>query len=238
MSFDSIFKEKTRCALIKKALVISDDKKFWMHILPRTTVLSSIEDLNMESRNMETFVVIVDNIDDRLVKEVFTYLRIASGKNHVLMLSHSFRNNTFDRLSLESLCDVELSVEHHDHLIQEMNLEEFLLDGAQMANESDLLVCTSLVKKSSGKMDKLEFKICNKNGQLIAEPRESKQALKSGPSNPEGQVTSSFNLELTESQKMAKENVELPYTRKSEIIYTLDATEDFDEEDPDADLEI
>ncbi|KAI8394337.1 Elongator complex protein 5 [Radiomyces spectabilis] len=72
---------------------------------------------------------------------------------------------------------------------------------------------------------------------------------------PQGMANLSFNLSLTEEQKKAKENLVLPYmkvqnadaysievdqTKKAEgtIYYEPDAADDFDDEDPDDDLDI
>ncbi|KAJ1676170.1 hypothetical protein EV182_008723, partial [Spiromyces aspiralis] len=64
----------------------------------------------------------------------------------------------------------------------------------------------------------------------------------------------SFNLRLTDEQRKAKESVELPYMKAQvasaqmqgereyqeagQIIYQPDADDDWDEDDPDDDLEI
>ncbi|ORZ01593.1 Elongator complex protein 5 [Syncephalastrum racemosum] len=53
----------------------------------------------------------------------------------------------------------------------------------------------------------------------------------------------SFNLTLTETQRRAKDNVVLPYTQQQQggggqIYYEPDAGDDFDDEDPDDDLDI
>ncbi len=56
----------------------------------------------------------------------------------------------------------------------------------------------------------------------------------------------SFNLSLTEEQKQARSNVVLPYMKAQvstmgtggTIFYEPDAADDYDDEDPDADLDI
>jgi hypothetical protein len=53
----------------------------------------------------------------------------------------------------------------------------------------------------------------------------------------------SFNLSLTDKQKQAKSEVELPYMKAQDvgsgtIHYQLEEVDDFDEEDPDDDLDI
>lgn len=48
-----------------------------------------------------------------------------------------------------------------------------------------------------------------------------------------------FNLSLTESQKLAREDVVLPYLPKEAgVEYVPDAGDDLDDDDPDEDLEI
>ena len=64
-------------------------------------------------------------------------------------------------------------------------------------------------------------------------------------------VSSTFNLDLTASQRDAKNKLELPHikaqvtsgaintvTASSAIHYSLECDDDFDDEDPDMDLEI
>lgn len=54
----------------------------------------------------------------------------------------------------------------------------------------------------------------------------------------------SFNIAVTESQRQARAAVVLPYMRAQqaaapgEVTYHLDEADDFDEEDPDDDLDI
>ena len=70
---------------------------------------------------------------------------------------------------------------------------------------------------------------------------------KSSESNP----ISTFNLSLTDKQREAKNDMELPYfkaqqmnsacntnTSSATIHYSLECDDDFDDEDPDMDLEI
>jgi hypothetical protein len=49
----------------------------------------------------------------------------------------------------------------------------------------------------------------------------------------------SFNLNLTETEKKAKEGLTLPYVKtESKVIYYPDKDDDIDEDDPDDDLDI
>ncbi|KAI7860162.1 Elongator complex protein 5 [Circinella umbellata] len=68
------------------------------------------------------------------------------------------------------------------------------------------------------------------------------------PQQPDPTANLSFNLSLTDNQRRAKDNVELPYMKVQEqqqqqpssgvIYYEPDAGDDFDDEDPDDDLDI
>ncbi|KAI9261575.1 Elongator complex protein 5 [Phascolomyces articulosus] len=65
------------------------------------------------------------------------------------------------------------------------------------------------------------------------------------PQQPDPTANLSFNLSLTDNQRRAKDNVELPYMKIQEqqqpsgvIYYEPDAGDDFDDEDPDDDLDI
>ena len=67
------------------------------------------------------------------------------------------------------------------------------------------------------------------------------------PQQPDPTANLSFNLSLTDNQRRAKDKVELPYMKIQEqqqqsnsgvIYYEPDAGDDFDDEDPDDDLDI
>ncbi|KAI8137104.1 Elongator complex protein 5 [Fennellomyces sp. T-0311] len=65
------------------------------------------------------------------------------------------------------------------------------------------------------------------------------------PQQPDPTANLSFNLSLTDNQRRAKDNVELPYMKVQQqqsgggnIYYEPDAGDDFDDEDPDDDLDI
>lgn len=83
--------------------------------------------------------------------------------------------------------------------------------------------------------------IYGQTGGLKLEKLQVKEESKVTPKiDSELNPVSSFNLEMTEEQREAKNKLSLPYyeAQKSDITYVLDNGDDFDDDDPDADLEI
>ncbi|KAJ2355873.1 hypothetical protein IWW50_003071 [Coemansia erecta] len=77
---------------------------------------------------------------------------------------------------------------------------------------------------------------------VATEPRVDANAVESGKpeSGPGAGQQLSFNLDLTEKQRQDRAGVELPYleAQTGEIYYQLDEEDEWDEDDPDEDLEI
>ncbi|KAI8901809.1 hypothetical protein BC833DRAFT_617304 [Globomyces pollinis-pini] len=113
---------------------------------------------------------------------------------------------------------------------------------------SDLI--HTLIKKKSGKVLQQTLEYSIKNGQfnfnlpkfsIIPDQSIDETEIK----KPDPTANLSFNLSLTDQQKQQKENLVLPYLAAQEttatsglIHYTHDEGDDFDEEDPDDDLDI
>lgn len=83
--------------------------------------------------------------------------------------------------------------------------------------------------------------------QLTGEEPEPEVDMDDTMTQPDPTANLSFNLSLTDNQRRAKDNVELPFmkvqqettgTSGGHIYYQPDAGDDFDDEDPDDDLDI
>ena len=83
--------------------------------------------------------------------------------------------------------------------------------------------------------------------QLTGEEPEPEVDMDESIAQPDPTANLSFNLSLTDNQRRAKDNVELPFmkvqqeptgTSGGHIYYQPDAGDDFDDEDPDDDLDI
>ncbi|KAH8262357.1 hypothetical protein KR026_000442 [Drosophila bipectinata] len=93
-------------------------------------------------------------------------------------------------------------------------------------------------KRYSCKVTKNEFHVTPLDGGTAAA---APQLSAEEEQTPEPVVNSTFKIELDEDEVVARNALTLPYERASEpsegnIIYTPDADDDFDEEDPDEDL--
>jgi hypothetical protein len=100
----------------------------------------------------------------------------------------------------------------------------------------------SVHSKQNGKIIKENFVV---DGHLIPLEEYLKSRTKASTgenfdkcTNDLSSITTTFNLSLTDSQKEKKNKVVLPYTEAAQILYQYDDGDDFDEEDPDEDLEI
>ncbi|KAL4221102.1 Elongator complex protein [Mactra antiquata] len=122
--------------------------------------------------------------------------------------------------------------------------------------EHFLMATHTLHKRLSGKVIKLEEHFTLNNEYVIQDITEvksidtSKVAMETSQPDPTANLT--FNLTLTDKEKEARSQVKLPYTydqsRQDEtltksvgegkIFYQPDEADDFDEEDPDDDLDI
>jgi len=97
-----------------------------------------------------------------------------------------------------------------------------------------------------GKVEHSLYDILIENGQLIAAKISSNPVVTLVPAiveadKPDESVlpTSSFNLNLSEKEKEDRSKVEMPYWKKKDakIEYTPDENDDWDDEDPDDDLD-
>lgn len=107
-------------------------------------------------------------------------------------------------------------------------------------------VATTLHRKSAGKILKLveQFHI---NDDFSVSCKKV-DFMKKVPSDVQNEPKSTFNLELCAAEKEAKNQLVLPYIRKQadeesnksggEIFYKLEESDDWDEDDPDDDLDV
>ncbi|XP_071946124.1 elongator complex protein 5-like isoform X2 [Antedon mediterranea] len=119
-------------------------------------------------------------------------------------------------------------------------------------NEAPLGICNIVHKRRTGKVfKKKEGYSVDRDYRLITFPEETKQSVIKMEPPDQGDPTANltFNLTLRESEKQARSEVVLPYTlsakRKANelnpggrIYYEPDEADDFDDEDPDDDLDI
>ncbi|XP_060078246.1 elongator complex protein 5-like isoform X1 [Ylistrum balloti] len=116
--------------------------------------------------------------------------------------------------------------------------------------------CTTLHKKISGKIIRIKEHFNISDQFEIENITELKSLIDETPQQPTGQVDPAanltFNLSLTDQEKKARSQVKLPYTYdqdrieatlnksvgEGKIFYQPDEADDFDEEDPDDDLDV
>ncbi|KAI8879683.1 hypothetical protein K501DRAFT_256332 [Backusella circina FSU 941] len=102
-------------------------------------------------------------------------------------------------------------------------------------------------RKKSGKVEYDTFgfqhdqivPVTQLTGEIKKEEEEEKEEVEIKKVDPTANL--SFNLNLTDEQRRAKENLVLPHYKaqqESTIYYDPDAADDFDDEDPDDDLDI
>lgn len=104
---------------------------------------------------------------------------------------------------------------------------------------------TCLTKTHSrGKVERQTLDITVKNREMVAAT--SSKSPETTQTNPEGPVEvmpqSSFNLTLSQKEKDDRKNLELPFwkdssQKESKIEYVPDENDDWDDEDPDEDLD-
>ncbi|KAL5014460.1 hypothetical protein ScPMuIL_008730 [Solemya velum] len=116
--------------------------------------------------------------------------------------------------------------------------------------------CGTLYKKKSGKVIRKEENFCIEGYKLVqtAEVKDTSLVIKQDidEEQPDPAANLTFNLSLTDKEKAARSQLVLPYTISKErqveslnpvhgggqIFYQPDDADDFDEEDPDDDLDI
>ncbi|OWF37191.1 elongator complex protein 5-like [Mizuhopecten yessoensis] len=116
--------------------------------------------------------------------------------------------------------------------------------------------CNTLHKKISGKIVRIKEHFNISDQFEIENITELKTVIDSTPQQPTSQVDPAanltFNLSLTDQEKKARSQVKLPYTYdqkrieatlnksvgEGKIFYQPDEADDFDEEDPDDDLDV
>jgi regulator of RNase E activity RraB len=100
-------------------------------------------------------------------------------------------------------------------------------------------------RKKSGKVEYDTFGVQNNQivpvTQLTGEVKEEEEEEVEIKPQADPAANLSFNLNLTDEQRRAKENLVLPHYKAQQegtIYYDPDAADDFDDEDPDDDLDI
>ena len=106
---------------------------------------------------------------------------------------------------------------------------------------------TAMIKSHpKGKLEHSLYDLLIESGQLIGAKISSNTVVAPVPAiveaeHPDESVlpTSSFNLNLSEKEKEDRSKVEMPYWKKKDakIEYTPDENDDWDDEDPDDDLD-
>ncbi|XP_004928927.1 elongator complex protein 5 [Bombyx mandarina] len=99
--------------------------------------------------------------------------------------------------------------------------------------------------KKGAKFIKTEeiFSLCIKTKTLNLTPVPKETKKDDEPEKPSPEKLSTFKIEVDQTEKLQKYNLKLPYMSKihegeSKIYYEPDAVDDWDEEDPDDDLDI
>ncbi|KAJ3280877.1 hypothetical protein HK104_000350 [Borealophlyctis nickersoniae] len=159
---------------------------------------------------------------------------------------HSAPAMTIDAI-LAHLCTTYINVRHSKDVARG---EDFVSLDAQSPAGA---VCDVIHKKKSGRVARelVYFEVSQSTGRLIFTVFDDMKGMEEGVQQlkvstaPAKDPTAnlSFNLRLTEEQKSARSEVVLPYMKAQEVtseptIYYEPDDDDYDEEDPDDDLDI
>uniref|UniRef100_T1JMR2 Elongator complex protein 5 n=1 Tax=Strigamia maritima TaxID=126957 RepID=T1JMR2_STRMM len=156
-----------------------------------------------------------------LFKRLQRFCKDSDKKFKLLCLFHNQSNDNFIVECLENIASTILSL---------------------FPATSCVITC-NILHKRNGKpsKEKINFHISSNLDVRIEKPNltTTKRDVMQQKPDPTSGLT--FKLELDEKEKVARGQLVLPYTKKSnesEIIYEYDENDDFDEEDPDDDLNI
>ncbi|XP_023293666.2 elongator complex protein 5 [Lucilia cuprina] len=177
--------------------------------------------------------VILPNLSDFLayqkVSVIFQFLNNLKNCEHV--------KRTFLWISLPHL--------HHDHAQYVVAAFEYMADlvlHLLTGNELSYLMCKPgggvTFKHYTYSRTKTEFKV-----ELKSEVDKSKASSAESPDGQKAEQLGTFKIELDEDEMVARNAMKMPYEKameatESNIIYTPDDADDFDDEDPDEDLNI
>jgi hypothetical protein len=132
------------------------------------------------------------------------------------------------------------------HLISEVESLVNHVDLWIRIQSADFTRTSVIQNHKSGKMSKsfIDVTVDLPTAKLIGAVKSSKDDLSqqqqqaaSKSEDDDVMPTTSFSLNLTDKEKVARNNLELPFWKESKIDYVPDDNDDWDEEDPDEDLD-
>lgn len=146
-------------------------------------------------------------------------------------------------------CKVVALIHSEIHDSMELKIIERLADAvltlSVYKSNKTLTSCSTFLKKPNGKLsiDNELYKIDSNFALHVESPNDI--ASKETPVTIDPASNLTFNLNLKDDEKLARQDLVLPYTQVTSmtqgggnIIYNPDIADDFDEDDPDDDLDI
>lgn len=195
--------------------------------------ISSIKSVKFSSKKL---IIIVDSLSTLLLeKSLHSVYRI-------------LRQITFLSSSTGVKPQVQMMVMlHEDTIINPIHIIKQIKNVCRAWIEVRSKIINVSIRKSSGKLFSQSYEYeCSVDGKLIYKRMKNIIAHNTRDEDPVNEPVSTFRLTLNESEKKARDAVKLPYERHEEetcssaggeIFYMPDESDDWDEEDPDNDLE-
>lgn len=215
---------------IEKLHIVSYEhpKSFWLKLLRQNfTYHEEIEIKDVEKYTEPNSAIFIDSIQQMI---------LALGWRETLeTLLHFKRNPNITQLII---------ILHQDCLTSS-KIKLHLGHIANAIASYDTHDCINVLIKKSGKVYKSKETLCYdfKNNVLKSSPTLKEIKTSEGPVQQSPASLSTFKIEVDQTNKLEKVKLKLPYMSKinegqGKVIYQPDAVDDWDDEDPDDDLDI